>query len=291
MLNGMSLINFSQMFGGNVLVCIVRRGDEVMIPSGQFVLMEGDTISCILRLRDSYSFFHKVGINSSPIKNVIICGGGTIAYYLTQELIRARVSVKIIESDNDRCEQLSEMLPEALVIHGDATNKGVLLEEGIKQADAVVSITNIDEENLLLSLYTHHVSKAKPITKINKIDFEEVINELPVGSIVCPKEITSEYILKYVRSMQNSFGSNVETLYRLVGGRVEALEFIVKDESDVTNIPLSDLKLKHNILLASIARKGKIITPSGKDVILPGDSVVVVTTLKGLSGINDILEV
>ncbi|MDY6323456.1 MAG: Trk system potassium transporter TrkA [Catonella sp.] len=290
-LNGMSLINFSQMFGGNVLVCIVRRGDEVMIPSGQFVLMEGDTISCILRLRDSYSFFHKVGINSSPIKNVIICGGGTIAYYLTQELIRARVSVKIIESDNDRCEQLSEMLPEALVIHGDATNKGVLLEEGIKQADAVVSITNIDEENLLLSLYTHHVSKAKPITKINKIDFEEVINELPVGSIVCPKEITSEYILKYVRSMQNSFGSNVETLYRLVGGRVEALEFIVKDESDVTNIPLSDLKLKHNILLASIARKGKIITPSGKDVILPGDSVVVVTTLKGLSGINDILEV
>lgn len=287
---GMNLIQFSQTFARSVLVCIVRRDDKVVIPGGSFILKAGDTISCILQLRDSYSFFHKMGVKSAPIKNVIICGGGTIAYYLSQELIKAKVSVKIVEEDADRCEFLSEALPEALVIHGDATDKRVLLEEGIKQADAVVAITNIDEENVILSLYTHHVSKAKTITKINKIEFEDVLDDMPIGSIVRPKEITSEYIIKYVRSMQNSYGSNVETLYRLVGGRVEALEFTIKEESAVTGIPLSELKIKPNILLASIARNNKIITPSGKDEIKPGDSVVIVTTLKGLTGITDILE-
>ena len=289
--DGMNLIAFSQTFSRSILVCIVMREDQIIIPDGSFVLKEGDTISCILSLRDSYTFFHKIGIKSNPIKNVLICGGGTISYYLAQELIKARVSVKIVEEDNSRCEFLSEAIPQALVIHGDATDKHVLLEEGIRQADAVVSITNIDEENIMLSLYAQTVSNAKTITKVNKIDFEEVLSELPIGSVIRPKEITSEYIIKYVRSMQNSFGSNVETLYRLVCGKVEALEFLIKEDSQVTDRPISELKIKSDILIASIARKGKLITPSGKDEIKPGDSVIIVTTRKGLTGITDILEV
>lgn len=289
-LNGMSLIDFSKEITGNVLICVIRRGDEVTIPNGSFVLKAGDTISCVLKFQDSFDFFRKVGVSTKPIKNVIICGGGTIAFYLSLELIKAKVGVKIIETDAERCKKLSDLLPDAIVIHGDATDKRLLLEEGIEQADAVVTLTDIDEENILLSMYTHHISKAKPITKINKIDFEEVIGELPIGSVVAPKNITSEYIIKYVRSMQNSMGSNVETLYRISGNKAEALEFLIKADSQVTKTTLEKLDIKPGIIIATIYRDGQIITPSGRDIIQKGDSVIVITTNNTVLGdINDIL--
>lgn len=289
-LDGINLIEFSKNISKNVLICMVRRGDEIIIPHGGFVLRAGDNISCILKFKDSFGFFKKVGINTKPIKNVIICGGGTIAYYLSIELIKAKINVKIIEESEKRCVELSELLPEAIVIHADATDKRILLEEGIEQTDAVVTLTNIDEENIMLSMYAHHVSKAKTITKINKIDFEEVINELPIGSVIAPKNITAEYIIRYVRSMRDSMGSNVETLYRLEGNRVEALEFVIKANSKVTGTTLGELKLKKNLLIASISRNNQIIRPSGKDSIEKGDSVIVITTNKGLSSIVDIIE-
>lgn len=289
-LDGINLIEFSKNISRNVLICMVRRGDEVIIPHGTFVLRAGDNISCILKFKDSFGFFKKVGVNTKPIKNVIICGGGTIAYYLSIELIKAKINVKIIEESEKRCVELSELLPEAIVIHADATDKRILLEEGIEQTDAVVTLTNIDEENIMLSMYAHHVSKAKTITKINKIDFEEVINELPIGSVIAPKNITAEYIIRYVRSMRDSMGSNVETLYRLEGNRVEALEFMIKADSKVTGTTLGELKLKKNLLIASISRDNQIIRPSGKDSIEKGDSVIVITTNKGLSSIVDIIE-
>ena len=177
-----------------------------------------------------------------------------------------------------------------MIICGDASNRGVLDEEGIKSTDAFVSLTNLDEENIMLSLYANKVSSAKIITKINKIDFEEVISDMPIGSIICPKNITAEGIIQYVRSMQNSFGSNVETLYRMMDNRVEALEFVVREESPVTNIPLMDLNLKENLIICCINRSGRIITPSGKDIIRKGDSVVVVTTKRGLNDIRDIIK-
>jgi len=288
-LDGMSLIEFSKSISRNVLICIVRRGDEAIIPYGSFVLKAGDNISCILKFKDSFDFFHKVGVNTRPIKNVIICGGGTIAYYLSIELVKARIGVKIIEHDEKRCMELSELIPEAIVINGDTTDKRILLEEGIELADAVVTLTNIDEENIMLSMYTHHISKAKCITKINKIEFEEVIEALPIGSVIAPKNITAEYILRYARTMQNSKGSNVETLYKLEGNRVEALEFTIKDSSKVTGVPLESLNLKKNLLIASISRNRQIITPSGKDTIEKGDSVIVITTNKGLGSIDDVL--
>ena len=181
------------------------------------------------------------------------------------------------------------LIPEAIVINGDTTDKRILLEEGIELADAVVTLTNIDEENIMLSMYTHHISKAKCITKINKIEFEEVIEALPIGSVIAPKNITAEYILRYARTMQNSKGSNVETLYKLEGNRVEALEFTIKDSSKVTGVPLESLNLKKNLLIASISRNRQIITPSGKDTIEKGDSVIVITTNKGLGSIDDVL--
>ena len=264
-LDGMSLIDFSKTISNNVLICMVRRDGKVEIPNGSFVLKKGDLFSCILKFKDSYDFFNKVGVNTRPIKNVIICGGGTVAYYLCLELVKAKIDVKIIEADNARCNELSE------------------------NADAVVTLTNIDEENILLSMYTHHISKAKSITKINKIEFEEVIRELPIGSVVAPKHITSHYIIKYVRSMQNSKGSNVETLYKMFGNEAEALEFLIKSDSKITKKTLEKLNIKPNVIVAAIYRNHQVITPSGKDIIQKGDSVIIITTNTGLGSIDDIL--
>lgn len=274
----------------NCLLCVVQKKDKkIVIPDGNTVIEEGDVVSAIIPLNRIFKFFSSIGIKTRPIRNVLIVGGGTISYYLAESLIRSHIKVKIIEQKRSRCDELSELLPEAMIICGDASNRGVLDEEGIKDADAFVSLTNLDEENIMLSLYANKVSNAKVITKINRIDFEEVISDMPIGSIICPKNITAEGIIRYVRSMQNSFGSNVETLYRMMDNHVEASEFIVREESSVTGVPLMDLNLKENILICCINRNGKIITPSGKDVIQKGDSVVVVTTIIGLNDIKDII--
>ncbi|OUQ59120.1 Trk system potassium transport protein TrkA [Tyzzerella sp. An114] len=289
-LNNMVLSEYSNTIGKNTLVCIVKRNSEIIIPDGNFVLSSGDIISIIIPPEYMSSFFQKIGIKMRPIKNVMIAGGSTIAYYLASSLIQSKIKVKIIESDRKKCDILSEMLPEAMIIYGDAADKTLLLEEGIKRTDAFVSLTNMDEENILLSLYANKISDAKLITKINKIDFGEVISDIPVGSIICPKFITAEHIIQYVRSLKNSFGSNVEALYRLMDNKVEALEFSVKKDSKVTNVPFSNLNIRSGIIVCCINRQGKIITPSGKDMILKGDTVIIVTTELGLNDIKDILE-
>ncbi len=277
-------------YGPNLLICVVERVDHsLIIPNGNTVLYEGDSVSIIIPPYRMNSLFSKLGLTTKVIKNVMIAGGGTIAYYLARQLLSAKISVKIIELNQERSEELSELLPNATIIRGDASNETLLHEEGLHQMDAFVSLTNYDEENIMLSLYAHKVSSAKLITKINKISFENVINEIPIGSIISPKYLTAEYIIQYVRSMQNSVGSNVETVYRLMDNRVEAVEFIVKEESKVTGIPLAKLKTKENVLLCNILRYGKIIIPSGQDMIQVGDSVVIVTTEKGMDDILDIL--
>ena len=273
------------------LLCVVQRHDKsIIIPDGNTVLREGDIVSVIVPLNKIFKFFSSIGIKTRPIKDVLIVGGSTIAYYLAETLIKSRIKVKIIEQKKSRCEELSALLPEAMIICGDASNRGVLDEEGIQKTDAFVSLTNLDEENIMLSLYANKISSAKIITKINKIDFEEVISDMPIGSIICPKNITAEGIIRYVRSMQNSSEGNMETLYRMMDNRVEALEFIVREDSAVTNTPLMDLNLKENLLICCININGRIITPSGKDVILKGDSVVIVTTKLGLNNIRDIIK-
>lgn len=289
-LDGLKLSEVEKAAKVQLLVCIVETGGDVVIPNGDTVLHAGDKISAIVPINELRTVLNKIGIKAKPIKDVMIAGGGNISYYLANMLLRSGINVKIIEINHARCEELSLLLPDAMIINGDASDQQLLLEEGLKGTDALVSLTSIDEENILLSLYANKVSEARCITKISKIDFEEVVRELPIGAVVCPKRITAQLIGSYVRSMQNSLDSNVETLYRMMEDRVEALEFKVSESAkgSYIDVPLSELNLKPNILICSIIRGKKITVPRGKDVIKCGDTVIVVTTTTGLDDLSDI---
>ena len=286
----LKLFNLHQTIHSNVLVCTVMRGDEVVIPNGDFVFAENDIVSIAAQRRNAIEFFRKIGIMKNRVDNAMLAGGGKVSYYLAKSLIESGIKVTIIEVDQARCEHLSEILPEATIICGDATDQELLSEEGLEHAQGFAALTGLDEENILLSLYANKISKAKTVTKINRISFTSVINELNLGSIIYPRIITADYILKYVRSTNNSRNSNVETLYKLANGKAEALEFIIKDNSAVAGIPLHDLHLKKNTLIGCIYRNGKVILPGGQDMMMAGDSVLVVLSGYRISDIQEILE-
>ena len=191
-------------------------------------------------------FSKKLGFRTNQVKNALIIGGGTISYYLAKTLIDTRIHVKIIEKDPNRCEFLSDLLPDATIINGDGTDRALLLEEGLETAESFVTLTNFDEENIFLSLFAKKSSNAKVVAKVNRLPYTDVIDDLDLGSVIYPKYITSDSILRYVRAMQNTIGSNVETLYHILDSQAEALEFAVHDHSPVTGVPLSELKLKKN---------------------------------------------
>ncbi|MCI8280939.1 MAG: Trk system potassium transporter TrkA [Lachnospiraceae bacterium] len=287
---GQSLMEVSAKLQGNVLICMVERGDQVYIPDGRFRLQEKDVISLVAAPKHANEFFKKIGMTANRIRNVLIVGGGETSYYLTKMLQAMGMGVKIIERSKERCNELSALLPKTLVIHGDGTERNLLQEEGLAQMHAFVSWTSMDEENVMLSLFARRASKAKTVTKIQRIAYDEIINSMDLGSVLYPKYITADYIIQYVRAMQNSIGSNVETLYRLSDDRVEALEFVVGKQSPVIGIALKDLKLKENLLIGCINRRGKIIIPGGQDSLEQGDTVVVVTTNKGFHDLRDILK-
>ncbi|MBQ6887302.1 MAG: Trk system potassium transporter TrkA [Lachnospiraceae bacterium] len=289
-LHNMALKDIPSKLRCDMLVCVVERGEEVVIPDGNFVLQEKDTISIVASAPNVIKLFKKMGVTTNRAKSAIIIGGGETAFYLAKQLVSIGVEVKIIEKDKERCEELSELLPQALIIYGDGTDRDLLLEEGMVHAEAFVSLTNFDEENIMLSLFAKSMSKAKLITHVHRIAYDEIINELDLGTVIYPKYITAESIIQYVRAMQNSIGSNIETLYRLNDNRVEALEFVVKEDSPVVGVPLQQLNLKDNILICSINHKGNIITPGGQSVISVGDTVVIVTIITGLHDIKDILK-
>jgi trk system potassium uptake protein TrkA len=236
-------------------------------------------------------FLNKIGIKAKKIKDVMIAGGGTIGYYLAKKLINLKINVKIIEKDPVRCEELAELLPKAMIICGDATEKRLLVQESVEDMDAVCGLMHSDEANILLSLYLKKINPdIKVITRVHRSSYEDIVNELPVGNKISTKEITADYITRYVRSMQNSMGSEVEALYRIMDGRVEALELSVGEDFSAAGIELKDMKLIDNTLICSINRHGKIIRPGGRDTLEIGDSAVVVTTHKNINGINDIIK-
>lgn len=289
LLNDMRVMDVVNRLKSNVLICVVERGNDVVIPDGNFVMKKGDKISFIASHQESADFFKKAGVDNNIVKSAMFVGGGKLTHYLCRLLEDTKIKIKIIERDEERCRQLSELLPKAMIIHGDGTDEQLLLEEGIRQTEAFASLTGFDEENIMLSLYASSQSKAKLITKVNKIAFENVINSLNIGSLIQPKMLTAEIILQYVRAMQNSMGSNVETLYKIVQNKAEALEFRVGKDAPLIGIPLEKLSFKDNLLIACINRGGQIITPRGKDTIEPGDTVIVVTTHSGLKDLKDIL--
>ena len=290
MLDGLALRELPQRLPMDVLICAAERGEEVLIPDGNFVIRSGDLLSMIAIPGNAAAFFKKVGISTNQVKNTMIIGGGEITYYLSKLLLNMGIRVKIIEKRRERCEELSDLLPKATIICGDGSDRELLREEHLEQMDSLVAGTDMDEENIILSLYARDRVRAKVVTKLNHLDFNDVIHSLDLDRLIYPKNIAAEYILQYVRAIGNSMGSNVETLYKLMDGRVEALEFLVHKNSDLAGIRLRDMRLKRNLLIAGIGRKGRLIIPGGQDEFLPGDSVIVVTTDSGFQDIHDILD-
>ena len=289
-LDNLKIMDMPSKIGTNVLVCGVERGDEAFIPSGNFVIKAGDLISIVASIEETNEFFKKIGIRTDKVKDTLIVGGGETAYYLAKRLLKTGIKVKIIEKDEARCDELIQLLPKATIVCGDGTDNRLLDEEGLKDYDSVVSLINVDEENVLLSLYAKSKTGGKIITKINRIEYGNVINALGLGTMIYPKSITAEYIVRFVRAKNNSMGSsNIETVHFILDGKGEALEFKINENSPVSNKKLSEIKLKENILISSISRGGKVIIPHGQDAIYPNDTVVVVTLREGIKDISDIL--
>ncbi len=288
-LTGCSVKEIATKLKCDVLVCTVERGDEAFIPNGEFVFGEKDIISVIASPANANAFFRKIDYKINQVKDCMIAGGGDVAYYLCRILKKAGISLKLIEKDPKRCEMLCTALPEVTVICGDAADQQILLEEGLENANSFAALTNLDEENIMLSLFARVKGCKKLVTKINRIDFFDVIKQLDLDSIIYPKNITSELIVSYVRAMKNTIGSNVQTVYSIIKGKAEAAEFLIRDNSPVLGKPLMELKFKPNVLVAVILRGNRVIIPRGSDVIENNDSVIVVSDIRP-HDISDILD-
>lgn len=288
-IDGMTIAHLGRKIAPNILICAVERDGEVTIPAGDFTIQRGDIISFAASRKVAKQFLEDIGFKTNQVSNTMIIGGGKSTYYLAKLLMNMGIEVKIIESNRQKCEELSILLPKAIIINGDGTDEELLKEEGIETAESFVPLTGIDEENVMLTLYARKVSKAKVITKINRMTFKTVLNDLDLGSVIYPRYITSEAIVAYVRAKRASRGSDIETLYHIFDSKAEAIEFRIREESSVTYVCLANLSLKKNLLIAFINRNGKIIIPSGNDCIRVGDTVTIVTTHSGLKDIRDIL--
>ncbi|MDO4318760.1 MAG: Trk system potassium transporter TrkA [Lachnospiraceae bacterium] len=288
-LDGCQLRDISGRLHCDVLVCIVERGDQVCIPDGNFRLQAKDKVSVVASQENIVRFYKQMGLATNQVRNAMIVGGGSTTFYLAKQLLAMGIQIKIIERDEKRCEELCEILPQATILHGDGTDRNVLLEEGVANMQAFVSMTGLDEENIMLSLFVKTVSKAKLVTRIHRVNYDDLIDTLDVGSVIYPRFTTAETIVRYVRAMSNSQGSNMETLYQLFGNKAEALEFRIREHSPVVGIPLQELSLKPNLLIGCINHNGKITIPGGQSRIHVGDTVIVVTTNPGLHDIKDIV--
>ena len=288
-IDGMTIAHLGRKIAPNILICAVERDGEVTIPAGDFTIQRGDIISFAASRKVAKQFLEDIGFKTNQVSNTMIIGGGKSTYYLAKLLMNMGIEVKIIESNRQKCEELSILLPKAIIINGDGTDEELLKEEGIETAESFVPLTGIDEENVMLTLYARKVSKAKVITKINRMTFKTVLNDLDLGSVIYPRYITSEAIVAYVRAKRASRGSDIETLYHIFDSKAEAIEFRIREEPSVTDVCLANLSLKKNLLIAFINRNGKIIIPSGNDCIRVGDTVTIVTTHTGLKDIRDIL--
>lgn len=285
-----AIMDIGKRIGVDILICAVERKEEIIIPTGSFLLQEEDRISIMGSYQQVYHFLRKIGVKIPKVKNAMLIGGSRLAYYLTEMLLESGIQVRIIEKEKQRCEELSELLPKAIIIEADGTDKDVLEEEGLKRMDFFAALTNLDEENIMLALYAKRYSEAKVVTKVNHLRFEDVIEDLNLGSVVYPKYITANSILQYVRARQNSYGSNVETLYKIINNRAEALAFRIRPTCSIVERTFEELQLKENVLVCCIIREGKVIMPRGQDVMKVGDVVIVVTTHTRLHDIEDILK-
>ncbi|MBQ2815727.1 MAG: Trk system potassium transporter TrkA [Clostridia bacterium] len=288
-LDGISLIELRKKYDVQLLVCVVQRDNEVFIPDGSFVLKSGDKIGITATTSEILRFLKMLGVMQKQARNIMILGGSRTAYYLSKMLMGIGNTVKIVEKDHKRCLELSETLPNAIIINGDGAGQELLNEEGLSSMDAFISLTGMDEENILISFYAAAQNVPKVISKVNRDEFMYLAEKIGLDCTISPKNIISDILVRYARALENSLGSNVETLYQIMDAKAEALEFNIAAQSAVTEIPLKDMKLKPNTLIAGIMRGRKIIIPSGNDMILPEDKVVIITSGYKLNDISDIL--
>lgn len=287
-LAGKALFEIYAKYKVKVLVCTIKRGNEIIIPNGDVVLRRGDIIYVTASHKYISDFLREIGVDNQRIRTAMLIGGSRIAYYLANNLIDSGMKVKIIEENPERAEELSELLPKASIICGNGTDKETLTEEGIDSSDAFVTLTGIDEENIIMSMYAKTLNVDKVVTKINRLPFAQMLDRIGIDCIVTPKDITANIILGYARAMENTGSAEMRAVYKIAGDSVEAVEFRVAAQEGLTSIPLKDLRLKKNILIASIVHEKKTIIPDGSSQLEEGDTVVIVTGRR-LMSINDIL--
>ena len=276
-------------YPSEVLVCTIERGDEEYIAKGDFIFHEKDVVSIVATPKNANEFFRKIRRKDPSVHSAMVIGGGVITHYLCEILEKSGMALKIIDRDESVCVDLAEKFPKCSIICGKPTDKELLMEEGVEGTGAFLTLTNSDEENILLSLFAKEVCDGKLVTKIKRTDYDSVIKRLELDTVICPKNITSDTIVRYVRSKRNTRGSNIETMYNIIEDKVEASEFIIKENSEIIGTPLSQLRFKPDVLVACITRGDKVIIPRGNDVIEAGDAVVVVTKMLGLHDIVDVL--
>lgn len=288
-INGMALIDMRKKYSCNFLVCVVQRGEKIYIPDGNFVLQSGDRIGLTAAPSQVQKLIGKMGLAKKQAKNVMILGASKTAFYLSKMLLDAGTDVKLIDLDKKRCEEVSAKLTGATVINGDGAEQELLLEEGITSCDAFVTLTGMDEENILISYYAMTNGVPKVITKVNRTELCYMADKLGLDTVISPKKTVCDVVSRYARALENSLESNIETLYKLMDGRVEAVEFLISPDFKYINIPIRELKFKENILIAGILRKRKAIIPTGDDFFAAGDSVVVIAADRQINNISDIM--
>lgn len=289
-LPGLALYRLSEALRVRVLVCAVQRGGQVIIPKGDFVLQKNDQVSITGTPPDIGRFFKASGLLTQKSRSVMIVGGGKTSYYLSAMLSEMGMQVKILEKDPERCAELAEALPKVMIINGDGSDREILQEEGIDKTDALVALTGLDEENVVIAMYALSHKVGKVIPKINHTSFGEILEKAGIDCVITPHRLAANRVLRYVRGMQASIGSRIESLYRIINDQAEALEFRVHKEFRGANIPLRELKLVKNLLVACILRDNKLIFPGGEDCIRERDSVILITTRTGLDDLDDILQ-
>ena len=287
---GESLLSLGKKLRSKFLICAVQRGEQVFIPSGHFVIEENDRIHFTSDTRNLVDFLSEAGLVKSPFRNIMIVGGGRIGYYLADALSQKKYAVKLIESNAARADELAESLSGVTVICGNGMQHDLLLEEGLEAMDAFVSLTDVDEENIIVSMFANKKQVRKTITQIESDDLYGMLDELGITSNVSSQQIVASRIISYVRALVNSRGSSILTLYKLVNNQVEALEFAAKTHEKIYNHPLKDLKIRKNCLIACIIRGHEVIIPNGSSEIRLGDHVVVVTTCKNFDDLTDVFE-
>ena len=290
-ISGMSLIDLRKKYKANFLICVVKRGEEIYIPDGNFVLKSGDRICITANFAEVQKLLKMLGLAKKHSKKIMILGATTTSYYLSKMLLRSGSEVTIIDKDIDRCNQFAELLPNAVIINGDGAQQDVLMEEGIDSVDAFASLTGMDEENILISFFAQSQNVSRVVAKVNRNELAAMAEKLGLDSIVSPKKAVSNIITSYARALQNTLGSNVETMYKLMDGSVEALEFNVQADFKGQHIPLKDMQLKNNVLIAGIIRKRKAFVPTGDDEIVVGDKIIVIAkaTEQKMNDLADIL--